>query len=339
MRIVLDAMGSDAGATPLVEGAILAVKRYDCRVLLTGKEHSIARLLRHFHYTGDRIEIVPCTQVVRMGDSPTASLLKKDSSIAVATRLVKEGRGDAVVSAGNTGSSLAHAFKTWGRLRGVKRPGIANLMPTSKQPCLVLDLGANVDCKPQHLLDFAIMGSVYYREILGCPSPRVGVLSNGEEPTKGNTLSLATFELLKKSPLNFVGNVEGGEIFEGKADVVVCDGFVGNILLKASEGAARLIMSGVKGVMKRNVLTLASALMLSPGMRALKKKIDASEYGGAPLLGLNGICIISHGSSNAHAVMNAIRVATEAVRHNINERIMSEIQSISHDLEGEDAAP
>jgi phosphate acyltransferase len=333
MRIVLDAMGSDVGATPLVEGAVLAAKRFDCEILLAGRQYTLGRLLRHFRYRGDQIEIVPCSQAVRMGESPADSLRKKGSSIAVAARLVREGRADALVSAGNTGSSLAHSLKAWGRLKGIKRPGIANLIPTPVHPCLLLDLGATVDCKPRNLFDFAVMGAVYSRCVLGRSEPRVGLLSNGEERSKGNAVTLATRDLLEASHLNFVGNVEGNEIFQSKADVVVCDGFVGNIALKVCEGVGRMVMSGIKGAMKRNVFSLAGAMMMSPGMRPLKKKMDSSEYGGAPLLGLNGICIISHGSSDARAVMNAIRVAIESVEQNVNANIQKELQLINSETD------
>lgn len=332
MRIALDAMGGDSGAPPLVKGAVMAVKRVDCEVLLVGDEEIIRQNLAACRCKSRRISVVPCSEVVGMCESPAESLKKTDSSISVAARLVREGKADALVSAGNTGCSLAHSLKNWGRLKGIKRPGIAHLMPTPRHPCLVLDLGAVVDCKPQHLLDFAIMGSVYSESILGRKRPTVGLLNNGEERSKGNALTLATYELLEHSHLNFVGNVEGGGIFEGDVDVVVCDGFTGNVVLKACEGAARMIMTGLKGVMKRNVFSLASALVLSPGMRKFKKRIDASEYGGAPLLGLNGICIISHGSSNARAVMNAIRVAGESVASGVNAHIIDELRVISEEI-------
>lgn len=332
MRIALDAMGSDAGATPLVEGAVLAAKRFGISVLLAGKQHTLRRLLRHFRYEGDLIEIVPCSEVVRMGEHPRDSLAKHDSSIAVAARLVREGRADALVSAGNSGSTLAHAMTCWRRLKGISRPGIAALMPTRKGSCLVVDVGANVDCRPRHLVDFALMGSIFMREIMARPKPRVGVLSLGEESTKGNALTLATYRLLETSHLHFVGNVQANDLFKGVADVVVCDGFVGNVLLKASEGVAKMIMTGIKGAMTSNVLSMVGALMVSPGMRSFKKKIDYSEYGGAPLLGLNGICIITHGAADSKAVMNAIRAASEAVTHQINRIIAEEVREISEEI-------
>ena len=333
MRIALDAMGSDAGATPLVEGAIHAVKRYPCEVLLVGKQHTLNRLLRHFRYKGDRIQVVPCQEVVGMGDLPRESLLKKDSSISVGVRLVAEGKADALVSAGNTGSTLAHAMRRWRRLKGVKRPGIAILIPTTAKPCLTIDVGANMDCKPRHLVDFALMGSVYSRQILGCENPGVGLLSVGGERSKGNELTLATYELLEKCHLRFLGNVEPGDVFDGKVDVLVCDGFVGNVFLKTSESLARMIMRAVKGAMTKNVLSMAGALMVSPGMRQFKKKVDHSEYGGAALIGLEHVCIIGHGGSTAKAIMNAIRVAKESVERELNRIISQELERVAAELE------
>jgi glycerol-3-phosphate acyltransferase PlsX len=332
MKIAVDAMGSDAGATPLVEGAVQAVKRYPCEVLLVGRQATLNRLLRFFRYKGDRIHVVPASETVRMGENPTDSLRKKDSSISVAVRLVREGQADAVVSAGNTGASLAHAMTGWRRLKGISRPGIATLMPTQQRPCLILDVGANVDCRPRHLVDFAIMGSVYARNVLHYDNPRVGILNVGEERGKGNKVTVEAYEMLEASHLNFIGNIEGSHLFKGQTDVLVCDGFVGNVLLKTCESVAKMIMAGVKGAMTKNVFTLASALVLSPGIRGFKKSIDATEYGGAPLLGLNGICIIGHGSSNAKAVMNAIRVAVECVDNQVNTHIHEELSAVNREL-------
>jgi len=328
--VALDAMGGDEGATPLVEGAIQAARTLPVRILLVGRVHSLRRLVRHFGYTGSNIDYVPASQVVRMEDSPAESLQKKDSTLAVGARLVKEGRAHALVSAGNTGASLAHCMTSWRRLKGVKRPGIAALMPTAGNPCLILDVGANVDCKPHHLVDFALMGEVYYRYVLGQPHPRVGVLSVGEERKKGNALTLAALEILEKTHMHVIGNVESTHVFSGKVDVLVCDGFVGNVLLKTAESVARMIMAGVKGAMKSNVVSLAGALMLSPSMRQFKRKIDHSEYGGAPLLGLNGVCIIGHGASEPKAVRNAIRVAHESVLHNVNRHILEDRAQIAN---------
>lgn len=325
MKIVLDAMGSDAGATPLVQGAVMAAKHFPVEIILTGREYSLKRLLRHFRYTGNRIHVVGCSQTVAMHEKPKASLRKTDSSIAVGTKLVLDGMADALVSAGNTGATKAHTLMSWRRLPGITREGIATVMPTPEHPSLLIDVGASVDCKPQHLVDFAVMGSVYSREILGQKNPRVGVLSVGEEPGKGNELTLATYKLLEQTQLNFIGNVEGRDILKGTADVVVCDGFVGNALLKFGEQLARMIMTGIKGAMTKNVLTLGAALILSPGLRSYRRRIDYAEYGGAPLLGLNGICIIGHGASSPKAIMNAIRVAKESVDHGVNRRISEEI--------------
>jgi glycerol-3-phosphate acyltransferase PlsX len=306
----------------------MAVNRFPCEVYLAGREHSLRRLLKHFRYKGDQIHIVPCTEVVHMSDSPAESLQKKNSSISVAAKLVAKGEADALVSAGNTGSTLAHAMRNWKRIPGIKRPGIATLMPSNNQPALVIDVGANVDCKARNLLEFAMMGSVYASAILGRKNPRVGILSVGEERTKGNAVTLETYELLEKSHLNFVGNVEPEDVFAGALDVVTCDGFVGNVLLKVAESVAHLLLSNVKGAMTKNVFTLAGALMISPGLRDIKRKVDNSEYGGAPLLGLEHVCIIGHGAATPKAVMNAIRVAVDSVEKNVVGRISRDANSI-----------
>lgn len=340
MIIAVDAMASDAGAVPLVEGAVMAAERLDCHIKLVGRQHSMKRLLHHFRYRGDKIEIVHAPKTVAMDASPRVSLAQRTSSIAVTVQLAKEDQADAVVSAGNTGASLAHCMRNWNRLKGIKRPGIATLMPTRKLPCLIIDAGANVDCKPRHLLDFAVMGSVYSRHVLGRTPSRIGLLSVGEERSKGNSLSLAAFELLDQSHLNFVGNCEPGDVFDGGVDVLVCDGFVGNVFLKVAESVAQMMVSGIKGAAKRNVITLAGAMMMAPGMREIRRKVDQSEYGGAPLLGLEHICIIGHGGSSAKAVMNAIRVAEESVERGVNRLIREEIKTIAKEvahvkLEGE----
>lgn len=332
MKIVLDAMGGDSSATPLVQGAVMAAKHFPIDIILTGREYSLKRLLRHFGYTGDRIHVVGCSETVQMHEKPKASLRKTDSSIAVAARLVLEHKADALVSAGNTGATKAHTLMGWRRLNGITREGIAQVMPTPRHPSVLIDVGASVDCKPHHLLDFAIMGSVYSRDILGQSKPRIGLLSVGEEPGKGNELTLAAYKLLEKSHLNFIGNVEGSDILEGTADVIVCDGFVGNALLKFGEQLARMIMTGIKGAMTKNVLTLGATLILTPGLRKYRRRIDYAEYGGAPLLGLNGICIIAHGASSPKAIMNAIRVAKESVEHGLNRHISEEIVRVKAHL-------
>ncbi|MFP4381501.1 MAG: phosphate acyltransferase PlsX [Candidatus Sumerlaeia bacterium] len=332
MKIALDAMGSDAGATPLVEGAVMAVNRFPCEVYMAGREHSLRRLLKHFRYRGDKIHILPCSEVVRMSDSPAESLQKKKSSISVAARFVAEGKADAMVSAGNTGSTLAHCMRNWKRIKGIKRPGIASLMPTHDLPCLLIDAGANVDCKPRNLVDFALMGSIYSSLVLERSSPRVGILSVGEERSKGNSLTLETYGLLEKSHLNFVGNVEPDDVFNCEVDVLVCDGFVGNVFLKVSEAVAHLLIKNVKGAMMKNVITIAGALMVSPGLRQIRRKVDNSEYGGAPLLGLEHICIIGHGAATPKSVMNMIRVAIDAVDKKITDRISNEVGVIAKEL-------
>ncbi|MFW6303039.1 MAG: phosphate acyltransferase PlsX [Candidatus Sumerlaeota bacterium] len=332
MKIALDAMGSDQGATPLVEGAVMAARRYHCSTILVGREHSLRRLLRVFKYDGKLISIEPCSQVVSMGASPKDSLRLTDSSVAVAARLVKEGKADAMVSAGNSGCTLAHCMKSWRRMKGINRPGIATIIPSPAGKFLLLDVGANVECKPRQLVDWALMGEIYARQVMGVKNPRVGLLNVGEEPGKGNQLVQVTHTMLEASHLHFIGNVEGNTIYQGRADVVVCDGFVGNVVLKTSEGLARMIMKEIKGAMTSNILSLMGALIVSPGMRKFKKQVDYAEYGGAPLLGLNGICIITHGAASPKAVMNAIRAAREAVKNEINEHIAREAQQVSQEI-------
>lgn len=330
-------MGGDMSATPLVEGAVLAADRLPCRIALVGKKHSLQRLLRHYKYKGDQIDIVPSGRAVKMGESPRESLQQKASSIAIAVNLVSQGEADGLVSVGNTGAALAHCIRNWRRLKQVKRPGIASLMPTQKKPCLIVDVGANVDCKPQHLVDFAIMGSIYAKHILGRQKPVIGMLSVGSEPSKGNSLTLDANALLEKTHLHFRGNVEPADVFDGEVDVLVCDGFVGNVFLKSAEALAHMLLKGVKGALTQNIVSLAGGLMVAPGMRRLKKKVDNSEYGGAPLLGLKHTCIIGHGSSSGKAVMNAIRVAHEAIEKNVNKRIEEEVISIAAEIKAQQA--
>ncbi len=325
-------MGGDYGPRGPVEGAMRAARRYDYDLLLVGNQRYIRRLLRARRFESTRLKIVPSTQIVGMHESVKESLKKKDSSIGVAVRLVSEGKADAVVSPGNTGAAMAAALFSWRTLPGVARPAIATLMPSLKHPVVLIDSGANVDCKPQNLLQFAVMGHCYARDILGCHNPHIGLLSVGEEATKGNELTLAAFGLLSKSHLNFGGNAEGRDIISGKFDVIVCDGFVGNVVLKFAEGIASMILHSLKWEISKNIISKLAAIGVKPAFKSFKKRVDYSEYGGAPLLGLKGTCIICHGVSNPKAVMNAVRVAADIVEHNLNEHIVHELEK----LNGED---
>ncbi len=322
MKIAVDAMGGDNAPRAVVAGAIQAAKEYGVGVILVGIEQIIREeLKRHPQAKKLAIEIRHATEVVDMLDSPaTVFRRKKDSSIRVANELVKSGEAVAVISAGHTGAAMAASLFVIGPLEGVERPAIATFMPTMHGTCIVLDVGANVDCKPNHLLQVAVMGDVYAKYLLKNPNPRVGLLSIGEEETKGNELTKEAFKLLTETSLNFIGNVEGRDVMAGKADVVVCDGFIGNVVLKMSEAVAETIGLMIRENIGDNLIRKFGYLMMRPAFRALKRRIDYAEYGGMPLLGINGISIISHGRSSDHATKNAVRVAyelakSEAIRH------------------------
>ncbi|MBI4682511.1 MAG: phosphate acyltransferase PlsX [Nitrospirae bacterium] len=313
MRIALDAMGGDYAPVTTVEGAIEALKEYkDLSVILVGNEPEIQAELDKKACTGMPISIHHASQVVEMDESPLAALRrKKDSSIRVAIDLVKAGGADAMVSAGNSGVVMATALYVLGKLPGVERPAIAAIMPSLKDHFILLDAGANVDCKPLHLYQFAIMGEAYAKFIFDIEKPRIGLLGIGEEDAKGNDLTREAFKLIKRSHVNFIGNIEGQDIFSSEADVVVCDGFVGNIALKVSEGLAETIAKMFKRelVEKAKESGKVGSLFFKDAFKSFKKKMDYSEYGGAPLLGISKPCIISHGRSSSNAIKNAIRVA------------------------------
>jgi phosphate acyltransferase len=322
MKIAVDAMGGDNAPHAIVAGAVQAAKEYGTGIILVGIEQIIqAELKNHPHASSLPIEVRNATEVVDMLDSPvTVFRRKKDSSIRIANELVKSGEAVAVISAGHTGAAMATSLFVLGKLEGIERPAIATFMPTMKGTTIILDVGANVDCKPDHLLQFAIMGEVYAKYLLKVPSPRVGLLSIGEEETKGNELTKEAFKLLTETSLNFIGNVEGRDVMSGKADVVVCDGFIGNVVLKISEAVAETVGLMIRENIGDNLIKKLGYFMMRPAFRALKRRVDYAEYGGMPLIGINGISIISHGRSSARAIQNAIRVATElakseAIRH------------------------
>jgi len=317
ITIALDAMGGDNAPRELVKGALSAAKEFGLRIILVGDEKKVKAELGKYP-RNDNVTVVHASQVIGMNESPVAAVKqKKDASVNVAVSLVKAGRADAIVSAGNTGALMTAALFGLGRIRGIERPAIATIFPSAYGPVLLLDMGANVDCKPKHLEQFAFMGSVYAEHVMHKKLPRIGLLNIGEEAEKGNELTLATYPLLKNSALNFVGNVESKDILDGKVDVVVCDGFVGNLILKFAENIGKSIVDMLKKELRRNPVTQLGAIMLSPGLFNLKKLVDYDEYGGAPLLGLAGICFKAHGRANAKAIHNAIRVAREAVAENV----------------------
>lgn len=328
MKIAVDAMGGDHAPQAVVAGAVQAAKEHGVGIILVGIERIInAELKKHPQAQSLPIAVRNATEVVDMLDSPaTVFRRKKDSSIRVANELVKSGEAVAVISAGNSGAAMATSLFVLGKLEGIERPAIATFMPTIKGFCIVLDVGANVDCKPDHLLQFAIMGEVYAKYLLKNPNPCVGLLSIGEEVTKGNELTKEAFKLLSETSLNFIGNVEGRDVMSGKADVVVCDGFIGNVVLKVSEAVAETIGLMIRENIGDNVLKKLGYILMRPTFRALKRRIDYAEYGGAPLIGINGISIISHGRSSDRAIKNAIRVAAEIARSEVNRHIHDDIK-------------
>jgi glycerol-3-phosphate acyltransferase PlsX len=329
--IALDAMGSDRRPKPEIEGAIQAARHYDVRVLLVGPEVTLrAELARYPSALGLPIEIVHASEVISMEDKAVQAVRsKRDSSMRVGLRLVRERRAVGFVTAGNTGAAMATAKMVLGAIPGVDRPALAAVFPTATGTVAsLLDVGANVDCKPHNLEQFAVMGEIYFRTMFGTRRPRVGLLSIGEEETKGNDLTKESFRLLKQLPLNFVGNVEGRDLYNGHVDVIVADGFVGNVALKISEGLANLVRYTLKESLKATITRQVGYLLSRSAFADFKKRLDHTEYGGAPLLGVKGVCFITHGSSNANAIKNAIRVAAEFAQSGINEKIERELASI-----------
>jgi glycerol-3-phosphate acyltransferase PlsX len=326
-------MGGDFAPGQIVAGTLQAAATLKGleKLFLVGDQAAIqAELDRHSGPVPDCVEIIHASEVVGMGESPAVAIRrKKDSSIARAVELVKEKRADAIFSAGNTGAAVAAATLKLRTLEGVDRPAIATLIPTRNKPFLLLDAGANTDSTPEMLQQFAVMGSIYSHEILGVETPSVGLLSIGEEAAKGNETTKRTFGLLEKSHLNFIGNVESGDLFNSKVDVAVCDGFVGNIVLKTSEAVAKMIAKWLKTMFRVNPVRMIGALLSRGVFKEMKSHADPSNHGGAPLLGANGVVIIGHGSSNALATFNGIRVASEAIDHDVNHLIEAELKSIN----------
>ena len=315
-------MGGDHGPAVVVEGAVAAVREFGASVSLVGDKAAIEREVLRLDAHALDVEIRHASQVVGMGESPSHALRRKrDSSLRVAAELVKDGTAAAFISAGNTGAAMAIAMFTLGVLAGVDRPAIAVVLPNRKGRTILLDVGANVDPKPKHLVQYAVMGHVYASDILGVAAPRVGLLSVGEEEGKGNELVREVFKTLEGMPLNFTGNVEGRDLYNGSVDVVVTDGFTGNVALKISESLADMILHLIREELTRTPMAKFGALLVRPAFRRFWKRVDYNELGGAPLLGINGACIIGHGASPPRAVKNAIRVAAEWVRTDVNAHI------------------
>src|SRR3974390_1470472 len=331
--IVLDAVGSDKAPEPEIKGAILAARELPVRVHLVGPSSELRDLLDE-HLENEELPIVVHHASERIGmDEKAANAVrtKRDSSMRVGLKLVREGKAKGFAPAGNTGAAMATAKMVLGALPGVDRPALATPMPSSTgNPCVLLDVGANVDCKPQNLEQFAVMGEMYARSCLKIANPRVGVLSIGEEETKGNDLTREAFPLLKALPIKFIGNVEGRDIFNGQADVIVCDGFVGNVALKTSEGVGRFVRDVLRESLTPAGAAKVGALLSRQAFNAFRRRLDYTEYGGAPLLGVRGVCIIGHGSSNDNAIYNGIRVAHEFAKAGPAQRIQQEFASRAH---------
>jgi glycerol-3-phosphate acyltransferase PlsX len=329
--IVVDAMGSDKAPEPEVRGAVAAARQYDVRIHLVGPEDRLRPILRHA-LRGQRLPvfIVPASEWITMDDKAAQAVrTKRDSTMRVGLKMVREGRAAGFFTAGNTGAAMATGKMVLGMLAGVDRPALAQILPTTRRiPSLLLDVGANVDCDPDNLVQFAVMGHMYAKNILKIHNPRVGLLSIGEEEMKGNSLTRDTFPLLRAlRGINFIGNVEGRDLFNGHSDVSVCDGFVGNVALKAIEGTAQLLSASLRESLKSTVTSQVGALLSRKAFAEFKKRLDYSEYGGAVLLGVRGVSIVGHGSSNEKAVMNGIRVAAEVAQADVNSGIEAALRS------------
>ena len=333
MKIVLDAMGGDHAPAVTIHGAVWAARDFDLEIQLVGQPEVIQTELGKHDTAGLNLPVIPASQVIDMDDHNPANAVKArpDSSMVVGIQMLKRGETDAFVTMGHSGGALAAALLHLGRIRGVKRPAISTVFPTVSEWgfCFLLDIGANADCKPEYLYQFALMGSAYTERVLGIPNPRVAIVSNAEEEGKGNMLVQDTLPLLRNGPFNFVGNVEGKDIPAGLADVVVTDGFTGNVILKVSEGVSRMLLDAIKTEIKARPLAIAGAALAKPAFKAVGDMLDYREYGGGALLGVDGVVIIGHGRSDAYAVRNAIRVAHRGVESDVIDAIKTGLQAAS----------
>ena len=332
LTIAVDAMGGDHAPKAEVEGAVLAARSLGVKVILVGRQELVRQELKKHDAYGDLpIEVEHANDVITMEDATQVVRTKKDSSLRIASRLVRDGRAQGLVSAGNTGAVMATAKIVQGVVPGVSRPALAAVFPTVKgSPAIMVDVGANVDCSPRMLAQFAVMGEIYSRIILRRPKPRVGILSIGEEDHKGNDLTRAAKELIKELNLNFLGNVEGRDLYGGNVDVIVCDGFIGNVALKVSEGLGDMVKELLRDSLESTITGKIGYAISKNAFAEFKKRLDYSEYGGAPLLGVRGVCIISHGRANANAIKNAIRVAAEFSQGKVNQVIEDELTVSAH---------
>ena len=328
MRIALDAMGSDTHPVPELSAVVEASKRWADPILLVGPEDLLKSSLAELQYDPNLIHIIHASEILKMTDSPALTAKgKAESSMAVGMELIKSGEADAFVTAGNTGGAMANAIFRLGRIRGVKRPGLSTIFPVQDGHAILIDIGANADCRPQYLLQFAVLGAVYAEIILNKPSPRVGLVSNGEEAGKGNSLVKESFPLLEESGLNFIGNLEPKELFAGEADVAVMDGFTGNVLVKTAEAIAKMLTNLIRTEIKASPVSSLGGLLARPAFRRVGVTLDPAEYGAAPLLGVKGLVFIGHGRSGSKAIINAIRVAREAVAGNLLDALESAISA------------
>ncbi len=333
LKIAVDGMGSDNSPFSEVDGSIEAAKEFGVHVILVGKEEILSPLVREQGGDGLPIEIRNASQTVTMDEKPSSALRKKrDSSLRVAAELVHDGTAVGLVSAGNTGAVMAISKMVIGVVPGVDRPALAAILPTLSGHAVLLDVGANVSCKPHHLVQFAVMGNLFSKKIVGVANPRVGLMSVGEEESKGTDLTKEVHRALKEVRLNFIGNVEGRDIYNGRADVIVCDGFTGNVALKTSEGLIEAVLKLLRDELSSNMQAKLGALLSQRSFKRLKKRLDYSEYGGAPLLGLRGVSIICHGRSSSNAIKNAIRVAKEFAESHVNAKLEAELVQLNGPL-------
>jgi glycerol-3-phosphate acyltransferase PlsX len=335
MRIAVDAMGGDLAPEAIVGGALVAARRLQIGLLLVGARDAIEReLARHPGAGAVDLRILDAPERIEMAEPAAAALRRKPrASIRVATEAVRDGQASAVFTAEHTGAAVMSAHAAFGRLRGVDRPALATIIPTRRSPAVLLDSGATVECRPQHLVQFAVMGSAYARVALDCESPRVGLLSVGEEESKGNELTREAHQLLKQAPVRFVGNVEGRDVYSGEADVIVCDGFTGNVTLKISEGLVETVERLLLDELSSTVGTRVGYLLSRRAFRRFYKRVDYSEYGGAPLIGLDGLCVIGHGRSSAKAVRNAIAMTAKCVNDKLLDKLTDKCERRTANLE------
>ncbi len=334
MKIIIDAMGGDNAPQAPVEAGCKASLEQGTDIVFVGKKEIVEEELEKYSYNKDRVEVVNADDVITNHEEPAKAVRsKKNASIVVAANMLKNGEGDALLSMGNTGALLASGLLIVGRIKGVLRPALATLLPSAKGPKMLIDAGANTNCKAENLVQFAVMGSIYMNKVMGIKNPVVGLISNGEEEGKGDELTKAAYPLLKKAPINFMGNIEGRDVMEGTADVMTCDGFVGNVILKTVEGMGHVVGDMVKGIFTDNVLSKFGALFVIKRIGEFKKKMDYREYGGAPLLGTKRPVIKGHGSSDAKAVYSAIKQAKKFVETNIIDEIINNISDMEEDTD------